>query len=130
MNRRVVDALFKRMAIGLSYASGLVKEVANELGIAPAGSTKRRQKDSLPIRPAEGRTDEQREIKRLQKGLKETRLEHQVVVGVAFVSSGSAWITQLHIFLLRFNGLLRGYLGIFTAGKDQNEKQEVFVGVF
>ena len=37
MERRVFDASFKRMAIDLSYAMGSVKEVADELGVDPAG---------------------------------------------------------------------------------------------
>ncbi|WP_162056284.1 transposase [Pontibacter pamirensis] len=66
MERRVFDASFKRMAIDLSYARGSVKEVADELGIDPCRLSKWRQKDSSPVRPTEGLTDEQKEIKRLK----------------------------------------------------------------
>ncbi|WP_162055227.1 transposase [Pontibacter pamirensis] len=79
MNRREFDASFKRMAIDLSYARGSVKEVAEELGIDPGRLSKWRQKDSSPIRPTEGLTDEQREIKRLQKELKEAQLERDIL---------------------------------------------------
>ncbi len=75
MNRCEFDASFKRMAIDLSYARGSIKEVAEELGIDPGRLSKWRQKDSLPVRSAEGLTDEQREIKRLQKELKEAVLD-------------------------------------------------------
>ena len=67
------------MAIDLSYARGSVKEVADELGIDPGRLSKWRQKDSSPVRPTEGLTDEQREIKRLQKELKEAQLERDIL---------------------------------------------------
>lgn len=75
MEKREYDASFQRMAIDLSYARGSVKEVALELGIAPGRLSKWRQKEGTPIRFAEGLTDEQKEIKRLQKELKEAQLE-------------------------------------------------------
>ncbi len=75
MEKRVYDASFKRMAIDLSYARGSVKEVADELSIDPGRLSKWRQKESSPIRISEGLTDEQKEIKRLQKELKEAQLE-------------------------------------------------------
>ena len=79
MEKRVFDASFKRMAIDLSYARGSVKEVADELGIDPGRLSKWRQKDSSPVRPTEGLTDEQREIKRLQKELKEAQMERDIL---------------------------------------------------
>ncbi|WP_162055032.1 transposase [Pontibacter pamirensis] len=79
MNRREFDASFKRMAIDLSYARGSVKEVAEELGIDPGRLSKWRQKDSPLARPTEGLTDEHREIKRLQKELKEAQLERDIL---------------------------------------------------
>ena len=79
MDRRVFDASFKRMAIDLSYARGSVKEVAEELGIDPGRLSKWRQKDTPPVRPTEALTDEQKEIKRLQKELKEAQLERDIL---------------------------------------------------
>lgn len=79
MDRRVFEASFKRMAIDLSYARGSVKDVADELGIDPGRLSKRRQKDSSPVRSTQGLTDEQREIKRLQKELKEAQLERDIL---------------------------------------------------
>ena len=79
MDRRVFDASFNRMALDLSYARGSVKEVADELGIDPGRLSKWRQKDSsMAIRFPEGLTDEQKEIKRLQKELKEAQLERDM----------------------------------------------------
>ncbi|TXK27230.1 transposase [Pontibacter qinzhouensis] len=75
MDRRVFDASFKRMAIDLSHARGSVKAVADELGIDPGRLSKWRQKDSSTVRSTEGLNDEQKEIKRLQKELKEAQLE-------------------------------------------------------
>ena len=79
MDRRVFDASFKWMAIDLSYARGSVKEVADELDIYPGRLSKWRQKDDSPVRSTEGLTDEQREIKRLQKELKEAQLESNIL---------------------------------------------------
>ncbi|WP_181884992.1 transposase [Pontibacter diazotrophicus] len=55
-----------------------VKVVADELGIDPGRLSKWRQKDCSPVRPTEGLADEQREIKRLQKELKEAQLERDM----------------------------------------------------
>ena len=89
MNRRVFDASFKRMAIDLSYARGSVKEVADELGVDPDRLNKWRQKDSSPVRPMEGLTAEQKEIKRLQRELKEAQLERDILKkAISIFSSG------------------------------------------
>ncbi|WP_162055920.1 transposase [Pontibacter pamirensis] len=78
MGKRIFDASFKRMAIDLSYARGSVKEVADELGIDPGRLSKWRQKDSSPVRSTEGLSDDQKEIKRLQKELKEAQMERDM----------------------------------------------------
>jgi transposase-like protein len=49
--------------------------VADELGINPGRLSKWRQKESSPVRFSEGLTEEQKEIRRLQKELKEVQLE-------------------------------------------------------
>ncbi|MER2998979.1 transposase [Pontibacter populi] len=79
MERRVFNASFKRMAIDLSYVRGSVKEVADELGIDPGRLSQWRQKDSLPVRSTKGLSEEQKEIKRLQKELKEAQLERDIL---------------------------------------------------
>jgi len=41
--------------------------------------SKWRQKDSSPVRPTEGLSEEQKEIKKLQKELKEAQLERDIL---------------------------------------------------
>ncbi|MFD2515955.1 transposase [Pontibacter locisalis] len=79
MEKRVYDASFKRMAVDLSYARGSVKEVADELGIDPARLSKWRSKSHSPAQPAAALTEDQKEIKRLQKELKEAQLERDIL---------------------------------------------------
>jgi transposase-like protein len=79
MSKRVFDASFKRMAIDLSYARGSVKEVAEELGIDPGRISKWRQQHSLLEKSPIRLTDEQKEIRRLQKELKEAQLERDIL---------------------------------------------------
>ncbi|MFD3003699.1 transposase [Pontibacter toksunensis] len=81
MDKSVFDASFKRMAIDLSYARVSVKEVADELGIDPGRLSKWRQKGSSPVRTIQAGelTAEQREIRRLQKELKEAQLERDIL---------------------------------------------------
>ena len=78
MSKRVFNDSFKRMAIYLSYARGSVKEVAEEPGIDPGRLSKWHQKHSSPEQPATGLTEEQQEIRRLQKELKEAQLERDM----------------------------------------------------
>jgi transposase-like protein len=59
------------MVIDLSHNRGSVKEVADELRIDPGRLSKWRQKDGVSIRSTEELSEEQKEIKRLQKELKE-----------------------------------------------------------
>jgi transposase-like protein len=66
------------MAIDLSYARGSVKEVAEELGIDPGRISKWRQQCSTVEKAPTGLTAEQKEIRRLQKELKETQLERDM----------------------------------------------------
>jgi transposase-like protein len=82
MSKRVFDASFKRMAIDLSYARGSVKEVAEELGIDPGRISKWRQQPNLPEKAIIGLTEEQKEIRRLQKELKEAQLERDILKSV------------------------------------------------
>ncbi|AKD02117.1 transposase [Pontibacter korlensis] len=95
MEKREYDASFKRMAIDLTYARGSVKEVALELGIDPGRLSKWRQKEGTPIRSAEGLTDEQKEIKRLQKELKEAQLERDILKkAISIFSKGDGRYTD------------------------------------
>ena len=79
MSKRVFADSFKKMAVELSYARGAVKEVAEELGIDPGRLSKWRQKENSPVKPMEGLTEEQKEIKRRQKELKEDQLERNIL---------------------------------------------------
>ncbi len=80
MSKRVFDTAFKKMAVELSYARGSVKEAATELGIDPGRITKwRHQQQSPGEKPAAGLTEEQKEIRRLQKALKEAQLERDIL---------------------------------------------------
>lgn len=79
MEKRVYDASFRRMAVDLSYARGAVKEVADELGNDPARLSKWRSKSQSPAPPAAALTEGQKEIKRLQKELKEAQLERDIL---------------------------------------------------
>ena len=55
-----------------------VKEVAEELGIDPGRISKWRQQHNLPEKGIIGLTEEQKEIRRLQKELKEAQLERDM----------------------------------------------------
>ena len=80
MGKRVFDASFKRMAIELSYARGSVKEAAAELGIDPGRISKWRQQQHGSIgKVTTGLTDEQKEIRRLQRELREAQLERDIL---------------------------------------------------
>ena len=82
MKKRVYDVAFKKMAVELSEAKGSVKEAAEELGINPAriskwkhpyNSTGNSSLSAIPL------SDEQKEIRRLQKELREIKVEHEIL---------------------------------------------------
>ena len=96
MSKRVFDAAFKKMAIDLSYARGSVKEVADELGINPGRISKWRQQCSTLEKATTKLTDEQKEIRRLQKELKETLLERDFLKkAVSIFSKGNGRYSDL-----------------------------------
>lgn len=95
MEKRVYDASFKQMAVELSYARGAVKEVALELGIDPGRLSKWRNRQSRPVQPVAELTAEQKEIKRLQKELKEAQLERDILKkAVSIFSKGDGRYTD------------------------------------
>ncbi|MCC9139038.1 transposase [Pontibacter silvestris] len=95
MNKRVFDESFKQMAVELSYARGSVKEVAQELGIDPARLSKWRNRVQAPAQPAAELTAEQKEIKRLQKELKEAQLERDILKkAISIFSKGDGRYTD------------------------------------
>ncbi len=73
-----------------------VKEAAAELGIDPGRITKWRQQQLEPgERPAVGLTEEQQEIRRLQKALKEAQLERDILKkAVSIFSKGDGRYTD------------------------------------
>ena len=93
--RRVFDEAFKRTAVELSYLKGSVQEAARELGIDPARITKWRrsaasQSHKNPGQPAtavSGLNEDQKQIRRLQKELKEAQLERDILKSQYSVSA-------------------------------------------
>lgn len=83
MSTRVFDDSFRKMAVELSYARGLVKEVADELGIPPTRLSKWRRRFGplgSPGRPAPaGLSAEQQELKKLRQELKQLQLERDIL---------------------------------------------------
>jgi len=82
MKKRVYDVAFKQMAVALSDAKGSVKEAAEELDIDPGGISK--WKNQYKGGPASGTSvshlsDEQKEIRRLQKELKGAQQERDIL---------------------------------------------------
>lgn len=96
MSRRFYDESFKKMAIELSYAKGAVKPVAEELGIEPSLLTKWRQVPMASKDTLKSLTEEQKEIKRLQKELKEAQLERDILKkAVGIFSKGDGRYSDL-----------------------------------
>ena len=86
--RRVFDETFKKMAVELSHAKGSVQEAARELGIDSGRITKWRQSHkSLGQSPTTGLSEEQKQIKQLQKELKEAQLERDILKKVINIFS-------------------------------------------
>lgn len=82
MKRRVFDETFRQMAVDLSYAKGSVREAAEELGIDSGRISKWRQRDNKPALSGKSHsdlTDEQKQIRQLQKQLKEAQLERDIL---------------------------------------------------
>ncbi|QHV96672.1 transposase [Spirosoma endbachense] len=83
IKRRVFDEAFKEMArpgvpVELSYAKGSIHEAAHELDIDPGRISKWRQrhKKNDRILPATTTpTDEQQQIRRLQRELREAQMD-------------------------------------------------------
>jgi transposase len=101
MKRRVFDETFRQMAIDLSYAKGSVREAAEELGIDSGRISKWRQRDNKPAQSGKSHTDltdEQKQIRQLQKQLKEAQLERDILKSVD--SAGPVvWPRQLESHL-------------------------------
>lgn len=86
---------FKQKAVELSYARGNVKQVCEDLDIFPSVLYRWRKelkdygKNSFPGRGNPKMTDEEKEIARLKKALKEAELERDILkkaIGIFSVS--------------------------------------------
>ena len=86
---------FKQKAVELSYAKGNVKQVCEDLDIFPSVLYRWRKelkdygKNSFPGRGKPKMTDEEKEISRLKKALKEAELERDILkkaIGIFSVS--------------------------------------------
>lgn len=99
MKRRIFDETFRQMAIELSYAKGSVREAAEELGIDSGRISKWRQRDNKPAPPGKSQTeltDEQKQIRQLQKQLKEAQLERDILKkAVSIFSRGDGRYSDL-----------------------------------
>ncbi|MFR9610746.1 MAG: transposase [Rikenellaceae bacterium] len=87
------DKQFKERAVKLSYQRSSISQAARELGVSDSQLSKWRKdyaeygENSFPGRGVERLTDEQREIKRLQKELKDKELDLEILKNaIAFFS--------------------------------------------
>jgi transposase len=82
---RVYSIDFKRKAVELSYARDSITEVSKELGVSKSALSRWRQelkqygKNSFPGRGHAKLTDDQKEISRLKKQLKDLELERDIL---------------------------------------------------
>lgn len=100
MKHRVFDDEFKRMAIELSIMKGSVKNAAEELGIDASRLSKWRNNPQFNggkiIMDVVGLSDEQMEIRRLKKALKNAELERDILKkAVGIFSKGDGGYTDL-----------------------------------
>lgn len=99
VKRRVFDEAFKEMAVELSYAKGSIQEAARELDIDPGRISKWRQrhKKNDRILPANTTlTDEQQQIRRLQRELREAQMERDILKkAVSIFSRGDGKYSDL-----------------------------------
>ena len=86
MKKRVYDVAFKKIAVELSDAKGSVKEAADELGIDPGRISKWKtqyKSGGTSAVSAIGLSDEQKEIRRLQKELRKAQQERDILKSVS-----------------------------------------------
>ncbi len=83
--RKKYDKQFKRKAVELSNVRGNAREIAEELGIAPELLYRWRreyqlyEKNSFPGKGRPKMTDQEREIARLNKELKDAKMERDIL---------------------------------------------------
>ncbi len=83
--RQKYDREFKQKAVELSYARGNAKEIAEELGILPELLYRWRreyqqyEKNSFPGKGKPKMTDQEREIARLERELRDAKMERDIL---------------------------------------------------
>ena len=98
--RRIFDETFKQMAVELSFAKGSVREAAWELGIDSGRITKWWQSRKSPSQsPNAGLSEEQKQIRQLQKELKEAQIERDISK-IYFLNRGISYLLGLNNELL------------------------------
>jgi transposase len=96
MSNQLFDDSFRKMAVELSYARGLVKEVADELGIPPSRLSKWRRRFGPANSPAPLSLSAEQEIKKLRQELKQTQLERDILKkAVSIFSRGDGTYSAL-----------------------------------
>ena len=100
MRHRLFDDEFNKMAVELSKAKNSVKEAAMELGLDPSRLSKWRNNPSFNggrvMMDIAGLSEEQMEIRRLKKVLKNAELERDILKkAVGIFSKGDGGYTDL-----------------------------------
>ncbi len=98
MKKRVYDVAFKKMAVELSDAKGSVKAAAIELGLDPGRISKWKTQYSNGNSSVSviNLNDEQKEIKRLQKELRDAQQERDILKkAVSIFSRGDGRYSDL-----------------------------------
>ncbi len=99
VKRRVFDEAFKEMAVELSYAKGSIQDAARELGVDPGRISKWRQqyrKTDQILSATTTITDEQQQIRRLQRELREAQMERDILKkAVSIFSKGDGRYSDL-----------------------------------
>ena len=99
MKKRIYDASFKKMAVELSELKGSIKEAAVELDIDPGRISKWKHQYRSVVTgtiSANGVSDEQKEIRRLQKALREAQQERDILKkAVSIFSRGDGQYSNL-----------------------------------
>lgn len=100
MRHRIFDEEFKKMAVELSKLKGSVKDAANELDIDASRLSKWRNNPTFNggkiMMDVAGLSEEQMEIRRLKKALKNAELERDILKkAVGIFSRGDGGYTGL-----------------------------------
>jgi len=97
--RRVFDEAFRQMAVELASAKGSIQEAARQLGVDAGRISKWKQRykktdSALPTNSTI--TQEQQEIRRLQRELRETQVERDILKkAVSIFSKGDGRYSDL-----------------------------------